>query len=133
MNKIPATIQNIVTEDSLSIAQLSYAGYNFRMMSLSLSDLKLGDKVILSVKPTSVAVGKNFNGIVSYSNQYNAKIIKVDNGKLLTSLKLDFEGIIIESIITLESSKKMELKENDEVIFFIKASDLFINEVVKDA
>lgn len=132
MNLIHAKIQNILSEQSLSITQLDFAGHTLKMMSLSLSELKSGDKVILSVKPTNVAIGKSFFGNVSYSNQFRAKIIKIDNGKLLSSIKLEFEKSIIESIITLDSAKKMDLKVDDEVTIFIKASDLFINEVIND-
>ena len=42
------------------------------------------------------------------------------------------EDILIESIITVDSSKRMDLKENDEVTLLIKASDLSILEVIND-
>jgi len=131
MNELKAIVSNIQSVDSLNIIQFDYTGTTLTMMGLELPNIKIGSKVILSVKPTHIAIAKDFNGNISLSNIIKAKIKELNNGKLLSSIVLEIkEQIIMQSIITYNSSKRMNLKVADEVVMLIKASDLFIKEVL---
>lgn len=133
MNKIVATILKIHNIDNLNIVEFKFSDMKLKMMSLDLSDdVKEGNKVVLTVKPTHVAVGKNLQGDLSYSNQIKATINEIDQGKLLSVINTKAAGTDIQSIITADSSKRMNLKTEDEVILLIKASDLSILEVLND-
>jgi len=130
MNTFIATVTKIDTIDNLNIVNFEFSDQTLSMMSLDLSDdIKIGTKVKLITKPSYIAIAKEFSGILSYSNQLKAKIIELENGKLLSSVKLQIEEFVLESIITFESSKKMDLKVGDEVTAFIKASELSILKV----
>ena len=119
MNGLIARVLNVVNFDFLD--------QSLSMMSLDLSDnIKVGSIVELIANPSHVAIAKDFSGVLSYSNQLNAKIVSLDNGKLLSSVKLLVGEVILESIITFNSSKKMNLKLGDEVKALIKASELSI-------
>jgi molybdopterin-binding protein len=103
------------------------------MMSLELNDaIKAGTKVKLSIAPSHVAIAKNLSGDVSYSNRLPSTILSIENGKLLSSLKLGFFDTVLESIITVESSKRLDLKVTDRVTALIKASELSISKVIDD-
>ena len=103
------------------------------MMSLELNkDLKIGSKVELLVKPTSVAISKKYIENISLSNQALAKIVAVENGELLSSLSLQINDTIIESIITKESSQRLDLQKGDIINILIKASDLSIYRILND-
>ena len=103
------------------------------MMSLDLDkNVKIGKKVRLTIKPTSISIAKNLSGEISLSNKIVATIKSIENGQLLCSLLLNLNDTILESIITADSSKRMNLKENDIVTILIKASDLSIGEVLND-
>lgn len=131
MNTLIATVTKIDTIDNLNIVNFDFSDQTLSMMSLDLSDdIKIGTKVKLITKPSYIAIAKEFSGILSYSNQLKAKIIDIENGKLLSSVKLQIEEFLLESIITFESSKKMDLKVGDEVTAFIKASELSILKVL---
>lgn len=131
MNTFIATVTKIDTVDSLNIVKFDFLDQTLSMMSLDLNDnVKVGTAVELTMKPTIVAIGKGFSGIISYSNQLKAKIVSIDNGELLSSINLQIQDIFFESIITLDSSKKMDLKVGDEVTAFIKASELSILRVI---
>ena len=111
MSILSATIIDIQNCDTLHIVKFDTYGITLSMMSLDLSaDIKLGTKVNLIVKPSQIAIAKNFSGEVSYSNKLNSTIISLENGKLLSSIKLSFFDTILESIITVASSQKMNLK-----------------------
>lgn len=103
------------------------------MVSLNLNkEITLNKKVELSIKPTNILIAKNLQGEISISNQLKAKIVKVENGELLSSILLKVEDTILESIITVDSSKNMNLVKDEEVLILIKASDLFIQEVIDE-
>jgi len=131
MSKLIATIEKIQTIDSLNIVSFDFSGNKLKMMSLELDEkIKVGTKVSLGVKSTSIAIAKEFSGQLSYSNQLNTVIDEIDNGELLSSINLKIGEIHLESIITLDSSKAMNLKVGDSVTALIKANELSITEVL---
>ncbi|MGB5868203.1 MAG: TOBE domain-containing protein [Arcobacteraceae bacterium] len=131
MSSLIATVSKIQKCDSLHIVEFRYHDVSLSMMSLDISQkVQVGTKVKLAMKPSHIAIAKNFSGEVSYANQLLCTIIECDNGELLSSIKLQFCDTILESIITLNSSKRMNLKVGDEVMAFIKASELSIYEVL---
>ncbi len=133
MKNLIATVSQIESCDNLHIVKFDLNGQTLKMMSLDLNDnIVIGRKVILGCKPSSVAIGKEFSGIVSYSNQIPVTIEDIEIGKLLCSLKVKFKESSLESIITKESFEKMELKKGDDVTAFIKASEISILEVLND-
>ena len=133
MNQIIAKVVEIDNCDNLHIVKFESHGEILSMMSLELhDDIQVGTVVKLLVKSSHIAIGKNYSGEISYSNQLKTIIKSCENGKLLSSIKLNFFDTDLESIITCSSSKRMDLKAGDEVIAFIKASELSIGEIISD-
>ena len=133
MSLINAVIKRIQTLESLNIVSFDFNGNELKMMSLDLSDeMKVGRRVMLSVKPFHLTIVKEFYGEISYSNKLNAVVNSCENGKLLSSVKLSVNGIVLESIITKELAIAMELQQGDNVMLMIKANDLSIQEVLND-
>jgi len=133
MSQLIATIKKISTVDSLNIVEFDFDGNILKMMSLDLSkEVQVGKKVILSVKATNVSLAKNLCGELSLSNKIVASIENIENGKLLSSITLKVNDTYIESIITVDSSIRMNLQENDSVTILIKASNLSIEEILND-
>ena len=131
MSSLIATVTKIDNCDNLHIVKFDCKGQTLSMMSLDLNDeIKVGTVVKLIVKPSHIAIAKNFSGEVSYSNKLDTIIQNIENGQLLSSVKLLFVDTTLESIITLNSSKNMDLKVGDKVTAFIKASELSIGEIV---
>ncbi len=133
MGKLIATIKTINNVENLNIVEFDFLNISLKMMSLDLnSDVQIGKKVKLSVNPTSISIAKNFVGEISLSNQLTAIIKDIENGKLLSSVILKIDNFLLESIITTDSSKRMNLQVGDEVKILIKASSLSIEEVLND-
>lgn len=133
MSLIEARVISIDSCESLHIVKFVSNSHTLSMMSLDIDDtIDIDSKVALSIKPSHITIAKRDIGEISHSNQLPCIIESIENGKLLTSITLSFLGNILESIITQESSKRMNLQKGDEVIALIKASDIFISEIYND-
>ena len=128
-----ARVKDIKTIDSLNIVEFDFNNITLKMMSLELhKEVKLESKVKLLVKPSNVIISKNYIEDISLSNQTLAKIVAIENGELLSSISLKIGDTTFESIITKESSKRLDLQEVNIVNILIKASDLSILRVLHD-
>ena len=133
MSPIVATVTTIDNLEQLNIVEFDFQGLKLKMMSLDLNaNVQVGKRVVLSIKPTNIALAKNITGDLSFSNQIVATIDSLIMGELLSSVVLKTKEILFESIITVSSAKRMNLQQNDEVIMLIKASDVSILEVLHD-
>jgi len=131
MSKLVATIKRIQSVDTLNIVTFECENTLLKMMSLELSQsVQVGAKVSLGVKSTSIGIAKNFSGVLSYSNQLNVVVEAIEEGELLSSIKLSFSTYTLESIITRDSVTRMDLQVGDRVTAFIKANELSIVEVL---
>jgi len=131
MSHITAEVQEIQSVQNLNIISFTCNNAVLKMMSLELNDtITKGSQVMLTCKPTAIAIGKNIQGQLSYANQLHVKIRSLETGELLSALQLEFGEFVLESIITTDSQKRMQLQAGDEVIAFIKSSDLSIKEVL---
>jgi len=132
MNRFNATVTRIQTKENLHVVNFEFTSHKLSMMSLDLDEaLKVSSLVELSVKPTHIAIAKEFIGVVSYSNQLDAKIVEIENGELLSNIKLSVSDVNFESVITKNSSTRMNLEVGDMVKIFIKASELSISKIIR--
>ncbi len=130
MNRLKAKVTDIKENQNLHIVKFDSGGAELAMMSLELPEnVRVGANVILGFKPSHLSLAKNFSGSVSFSNRIATKIVSIDKGELLAVVKLSGECGRMESLITMNSAKKMGLNVGDEVTAFIKASELSIAEV----
>jgi molybdopterin-binding protein len=131
MNRLRAVVTNIEAEENLHIITFDCAGNRLKMMGLDLpKGLYVDAHVTLGIKPSHVAIAKNLSGELSYSNQLSAAIVGIENGKLLSSILLRLNENEMQSFITLSSSLRMNLHVGDSVTLLIKASELFVLEVL---
>ncbi len=133
LNNIKAVVKNINHHDGVNIVEFDFSGIRLSMMSLELSkQIKVGVNVILGVKPSHIILAKNLKGLLSASNNFEAIISKIIKGKLLCSIIIETFETEFESLITLNSVQRMNLKENETITVLIKAGELYIKEVIAD-
>jgi molybdopterin-binding protein len=135
MSSFRAKVIDIQNCDALHIVKFDFNSQELSMISLELScDIKIGTQVKLAIKPTNIIISKEAEaitcGIISCDNILKSKIVDIENGKLLSSVKLAIKDEILESIITYNSSKQMGLKVGDSVMALIQSCDLSISEVL---
>jgi len=131
MNHIIARITKIESVDNLNLVTFDFHGRALKMMSLDLrEDIQVAKEVLLTIKPTHLTVAKKLSGKLSISNNIPAKVISIEDGKLLSSVKVTCNDIILESIMIVESIAHMELKVSDDVRIMIPESELSIVKVL---
>ncbi|NLK67415.1 MAG: TOBE domain-containing protein [Campylobacteraceae bacterium] len=89
---------------------------------------KKGDEIAVGFKESAVAVSRNGNENLSYSNQILVEIESLVEGEILTKVvgKVFDDELKITSVITASSAKRLELKVGDKVTFLVKATDMFV-------
>ena len=127
MNLIKATLKNIAQKESLCIAEFLFDGERLYMMALELPDgLQIGKSVTLGIKPTHIAVARDFDIATSFDNQLKVSVVSIDVGELLVNVKAAIGGVILEAIITHKSYLRMNFQVGDSVVMLLPASELSI-------
>jgi len=130
MNKIKARVTNIQSMDNLSIVAFEAGEHSMQMMALGLNiPLEVGSSVVLGAKASNVSIAADTSTMISISNQLSCIVEELNKGELLCSVKLRFNNAIIESVVTMNSILKMDIKVGDTIMALIKASELSILEV----
>lgn len=133
MSNLVAKVSKISSNQNLNIIEFDFLDTTLKMMSLDLpKDISIGKRVELLIKPTNVIIAKGVLGEISLSNRFFATIENLENGELLSSMKLKIGSYYLESIITKSSSQNMNLKKGDEIFALVKASDISIYKVLND-
>lgn len=130
---LKAIVKNIQTQEIIHLVEFDLNGSTLKMISLELNEkIKIGTKVSLCIKSTHITIAKDLQGELSCSNKIKAKVKTIKKGKLLSSVILEINEDLLEAIITSDSSKQMNLKNDDEVIVLIKASEISIKDIIDD-
>jgi molybdopterin-binding protein len=130
MSYIKAEVTNIKKADTLYLIELKFKDNRLYAISLDLIDnIEVGKDVLVSIKPSSLTISKEFIGAISFDNMFISTIKEIKEGEILSSIKLDFLQTRLESIITTKSSQSMNLKSGDSVISMINPIELSIVEV----
>ncbi len=133
LNKIKAIVKNIDHHDGVNIVEFDFQGIKLSMISLELtSEIQVGTKVILGVKPSHITLAKNLSGQISASNNFETTITNIEQGKLLSVVNMQVFNTNFESLITVNSVQRMDLKTGDKITVLIKAGELYIKEVCSD-
>ncbi|SFV61525.1 Molybdate-binding domain of ModE [hydrothermal vent metagenome] len=127
MNKIKTTIQDIKIVKEIYFITLKINEQYINILNFNINNkIKIGDIVYITIKSTNIALSKNLPEDISITNRLNAKIIDINNGEILTAIKLDIDGFILESIITTKAYLDMNLNIDDKIIALIKSNEITI-------
>jgi molybdate transport system regulatory protein len=131
LNQIHARVVDIQIHENISVVTFVSDNTYLKMMGLELDrKLKISSDVILRVKASSLALSLSPLDQSSISNQLACEIDSIEEGVLLCSIKLRFLKFDLQSIITMDSFKRLRLEKEQKVTAFFKASELFIVEVL---
>ena len=133
MSSFIARVSEIKNSETLHIVKFDFHGIELSMMSLDLHEnVKVGVRVKLVVNPTHIVIAKDFTSEISCLNRLEATVAALENGELLSSVKLNVYEERVESIITRDASNAMSLSVGNSVVLFLQESELSIGEVLDD-
>ena len=131
MNKIAASITKIQSSDVINIVSFDVAGQRMKMMALELDEgLQVDSKVMIGVKATNIVLSKEQIETISISNQLEVKVVSVNMGTLLCSVRFALEDEEWESLISRESALKIGVEADKMAVALIKSSELSIVEIL---
>ncbi|MBL0687210.1 MAG: TOBE domain-containing protein [Sulfurospirillum sp.] len=132
MNKIKGVIKKITSHQGISLVNIQILDTLFGTVLLdtpkSCNYLKIGKGITVVFKETEVVIALLNMGGISMTNQLKCKIKSIQNGKILSKIELTCKETILTSFITLNSSKRLNLKVNDNVMALIKANEISLIE-----
>ena len=127
MNLITATIRDIKKHQNISALRFDALGFELGMVALEIDEtLQIGAVVNLKAKATNIALAKEINRQLSISNQLKGRVVEINHGEILCSVKLKVQETTLESIITEHSAIAMNINIGDTIVALIKASDISI-------
>lgn len=127
MNRFVAEVVNIRSHGALNLIELAYHDTQLMMNTLELpATLAVGSRVELGIKPSHIAIAKNLQGDISFSNRLATKVVGIETGALLAAVTCCYHDDLFEVIITTKSRERMALEMGDRCELLIKASELFI-------
>ena len=130
MSKLSATVISVVAHEMLSIVTFDVWGHTLQMMSLDMQKrLHEGNKVVLGIKPWSVALVSEKVEKSSFANQVLMKVVCIEEGELLTRVVLALGEERLESVILRQNAADLALHEGDDVVAVIPAGDISVAEL----
>ena len=102
-NGIHCKITNSDGEVTCMFKEIPLGSTSRAIISIINDNIKIGQKVVLGVKPTNVSFAKNLEGKISISNQLRAKIKGINKGKLLSSAIFETNYTLLESVFTTKT------------------------------
>jgi molybdate transport system regulatory protein len=132
MNTITGKISEIQSYEGISLVKVE-AGNQVLFTSVVLDTvettdyLRIGNAVKIIFKETEVIISKNSSPEISIQNRLPCLIRSIKKGTILSQIELIFGESIIQSIITSNACKQMELKVNDRVLALIKTNEVSLS------
>ncbi|CAD7289072.1 hypothetical protein LMG7974_01328 [Campylobacter majalis] len=127
---IRAKVKSIDVKDGVSLVVFNANNTHLVMLSLENIALKIDQDVMLNAKSSDVFVAKSSIKNSSINNELKCKITNIRFGEILSVLSLDFDGEILQSMITTRSALTLNLKQDDEIFVYIKSTSLYISEIL---
>lgn len=128
MNRLPGTISAVEVQGSIALIDTAVGEQCFTATLIGAGEevatWSPGMPVTLLFKETEVSLAKNLSGLISMRNRMMSTVTAIERGKLLTKVRLDFNGHVIESIITTRSSQALGLAVGDKVEGLVKANEM---------
>ncbi len=88
--------------------------------------IKVGDSVYAIIKASNVIIATDVPNKISARNVIKANVVEVKNGEVNSQINLSAGSLKLASTITVDATKELGIKQNDEVFAIIKASNILI-------
>lgn len=131
MNQIRGIIQEVKSEQSLSLVRIAQGDFLFTSIVIgspdTMPDLQVGREVTLVFKESEVVISTGELNTISMRNQIPGTIRDIDLGNLLATLTLDTRMGPITSIITRNAVEQLGLQKDLAVTALIKTNEMMLS------
>ena len=131
MNRITGIISKIESDSFLSIITVETDIGEFSVVLLETPNtadyMREGKKVNLLFKETEVEIFKNCSFLKNtFLNMFDADLVCIENGKILSKLTLRSGNNTFFSIIPKNSVDLLDIKEGDSINFLIRPNEITV-------
>jgi molybdopterin-binding protein len=128
MNKLTGVITQIQKSGSILLVDVDVDGHGFSALLIEsdthLQWLQTGNTVNLIFKETEVSLAKDLYGKISLRNRMQCKVLNVERGELLSTIKLQFQEYSITSAITIRAVDSLQITIGDEIEALVKSNEI---------
>jgi molybdopterin-binding protein len=132
MNQLQGTITAIESAGDISLVTILSAGESFSSLVLdtpaTAAWLQVEKEIVMVFKETEMAIGKGLSGGLSLRNRFPAIVRKIDTGRILCCVELDFKGHMLQAVITARSVAELQLVRGDAVVGLVKTNEISLTE-----
>lgn len=125
MNCLKGTISSLDIEKELIIIKIAIKEQIFRVLMLDFNSFDFEGEVDLLFKEHELCFG-NLDTKLSVENSFEAKIKRIEKGKLLWQVFFDFMGFELSAIISAEKGHELGIFEGEQKLCFVKANDIIL-------
>lgn len=129
MNKIQAKIINIKKESNAALVKLQDKHDNIfsvLMLDFDNNDINIGLVCDIIFKESEVMVAHTQSVNLSARNKFEGKVQNIEEDSIFARISFDFYGTNINSLITKEARKDLNINIGDTFIWFVKSNELML-------
>lgn len=125
MNTLTGKIVKIASSGEIGQVHVDVNGAVFTSILLDVNSFGITneDSVKLLFKANEVLIATK-ESQVSAKNAFLGKVIKIEQGLILSEVTLEFQESSIKSIITTNSLQTLNIKEDMTFLWFVKANEV---------
>ncbi|OJJ14410.1 hypothetical protein BKI52_42260 [marine bacterium AO1-C] len=132
MNRLSATIAQIQHQEYLSLVGLQV---DQAFLQVLLTDtpqstdyLTVGNTIDVLLKETAIVLSKRtLHQEISITNQIPCTITQIEEGEILSKIKVSFGKQHLQIILTTAAYQQMQLQVGESVVALIKANEIMCN------
>lgn len=129
MNKIEGIISKIESSGNISLIHIDVEKDTFYSIIINIEEyIQIGKKITLLFKETELIVAKNISQEISISNKFMVKVAKIEKDNIISKLYLEYKKQILVSLLITKDLEKLNIKEGESIIAFLKASEIILME-----
>ena len=132
MNRLKGKIELINSHDELLLIELNVQETKMKAIIIGkpndYSYLEIGNETAILFKETEVTISINKDLNISTQNKLTCIVDSIKKGRLLSQVNLNFNGVILSSIVTTSSVENLNLKHSDIVTALIKTNEIILSE-----
>jgi molybdate transport system regulatory protein len=128
MNKLTGNISQIQKSGSIILVDVDVNGQCFSALLIESATppewLQTNNTIDLVFKETEVSLAKNLTGKISLRNRMICRVMQIDKGILLSTIRLAFQNFILMSAITTRSVESLQISVGEEIEALVKSNEV---------